>query len=136
MTEQKKRYYVSDFSVSEYHIPKMLVQLLKDTHHYRVSNLPEWLDAQSNSYALYSYGEVILFELALKIHGDTLHTFSDKYHLRYRQVLRIVNHFNRGHIKPHMGRMYKGDAYTIHQMINYTQDAIPLLQSLYTSEEN
>lgn len=131
MTEQKKRYYVSDFSTSQYSIPKMLTDLIEKSNVYRVSNLPDWISPHSDSYALYSYGEVILFEMALKIHGDTLRTFSDKYQLNYRHVLKIVNHFNRGHIKSDMGHMYKGDAYTIKQMLIYTNQTIPLLQSLY-----
>lgn len=131
MTEQRKRYYVSDFSASHYSIPRLLVNLIEKSKQYRISNLPDNISPQSTSYALYSYGEVILFELALKIHGDTLRTFSDKYHLKYRHVLRIVNQFNRGMITPDMGRMYKGDAYTIQQMIYYIEKTIPLIQSIY-----
>jgi len=132
VTEQKKRYYVSDFSISEYNIAKMLIHLIKKSNQHRISNLPDALTPQSKSYALYSYGEVILFEMALKIHGDTLRTFSEKHHLSYRHVLRIVNHFNRGRITSDMGRMHKGDAYTMKVMMNYTYETIPLLESLYT----
>lgn len=129
MTKQKPRYYISDFSSSPYNISQMMIDLIEKSDEYRVTNLPKDMSPSFVGTALYSYGDVLLFEIALVIHGDSIKSFANQYQINYRKVLRIVNQFDRGHIHSKTKTMHKGDAFTIRQMLNYINDTLPYLRT-------
>lgn len=128
MTKAKRRFIVSSFDDDGTNIPSAIYKMLKQVKIHRFMTIPKNLSENARYEAIYGYGDVLLFEMAMLIKGQTLKQASVEMDVPYHTLLRIVNKFNRGRISENQKYPpQKGRAYVIERMIKYSESVEHLI---------
>lgn len=130
MTKQKRKFFITDFADTPYNTQVLLKNMFKASREHRISNLPEGISPSFKYDVLYSYGEVMLLEIAMIIRGHTLKDVASLYNISYRRLLRIVNRFNRGKVTKSMNRVGQANGYVMQCILDYIDDTIPYIEAV------
>lgn len=128
MTVAKRRFYVSNFEYSKSLPIVKMYELFESIEANRFTNLPEQLDETFNYKCLYSYNEVLMFEIAMMVRGDDLKSVAPIINVPYHRLLRIVNKYHRGCIKDDSHKIESANAYDMQQILSYTDEVKPYLE--------
>lgn len=130
MTRAYKRYFTSSFLGDDSDITLNLIETFKNIHDKRIINLPEEIPHNTKANAIYSYGDVLLFEIAMIIKGDDLKDVAHKYSIDYYRLRRVVEKFGQGEVRIDQPANAKANAYIIQCMIHYTDKAKNRLEKI------
>ena len=78
--------------------------------------------------AIYTYTDVLLFEIARVIHGHSLKESCKHMNVEYHTVLRTINAFDKGQSSDKLMLPKKSDAYTLSKMVDYILESANLLK--------
>lgn len=128
MTVAKRRFYVNQFSYSDYLPTVMLYDVFEKAKSKRFSNLPENMSPDMQYKGLYSYNEVLLLEIAMLVRGDGLREVSELINVPYHRLLRIVNKFDRGLVTDDSCKIEHANVYDLQQILAYIDETKPYIE--------
>lgn len=134
MTKQNFRFTTNVTSDIDNNIVNIFIDMIESVESKRISTMPNDIHPESNSVAVFTYGDALLFEMAMMIRGDKPKDAAKVIGVTYQRLIRILNKFNRG--KAIKGkRTDKANGYTIMQMIKYTYDTVDYLKMVLPKED-